>query len=446
MPSGREYEEQVAEYYQSQGYYADLTPHSHDFGADIILYDQISNKRIVVQTKYISNGNIGIRAIQEITAAINHYNADEGWVITNSGFTPNAIELARSNDIKLKDYFNPNIYVEPPQPIPRVEPPSPPRPPPPQPKNDSSWSIIFIFLLIIGCAFGAFMLINQSQHPEVDPILESANELYYSGQYSEAIKQYDLALENDPKNPIIYFNQGTCYGVLNFNNEAILCFTKAIELDPTLAMAWNNKGVAYAKLNKPSEASAAFTKAYSLDPNNEIIKKNYETSTQGQSIPKQPTPRPISNRQTIQTTKNTPLPTQVTTNRITSIVPTINPTSIPTTDIPLTTYPDQIQQNNGIESPPMEFWGNVTVAGNLLPINSIIVAKIGDVESGKIITTIEGKYGDGGPFDERLKVYIKEEDVSHGVKVVTFWNNGKQAKQTVEYKPATSIKLNLAFD
>lgn len=441
MPSGEEFEEQVAAYYGSKGYHTDLTPRSHDFGADIVLYQSITNKRIIVQVKYLSNGNVGIGAVQEITAAINHYGADEGWVITNSGFTQNAIRLAKSNHITLKDYFDPRIPDEPPTPISDDPTNTPgPIPPPPPPPIDIG-KIIFIFLLIIGGIFSAFILLNPSQDSELDKILASANELFQSGQYSEAIKQYNSALELDPKNPEIYFNLGNCYGLLGSHSEAIWYFNKAIELEPTFAMAWYNKGIAYLKLDKLSEASAAFTKAYSLDSTNEMIKKNYELYKKDQPIQ-----QPISTRRIIQTTRITPSPTLVVTNRITPIVTTTIPTSIPTTAVPSTTYPDQVQQNIGIESPPMEFWGNVTISGNPLPTNSIIVAKIGDVESGKIITTIEGKYGNDGPFDERLRVYIKAEEISQGPKMVTFWNNGKQAKQTVQYKPSTSIKFNLEFN
>lgn len=45
MPTGEEFEKDVAAYYQRQGYHIELTPRSHDFGADIILYDQITNKK-----------------------------------------------------------------------------------------------------------------------------------------------------------------------------------------------------------------------------------------------------------------------------------------------------------------------------------------------------------------------------------------------------------------
>lgn len=439
MPTGEEFEEQVAEFYRRQGYRIDLTPRSHDFGADIILHETITNKRIVVQVKYLSNNNVGVGAVQEITAAINHYGADEGWVVTNSGFTQNAIRLARSNNITLRDNFDPIVPVEPPY-TPPIEPIVTTRQIPPTSSNHTTGSSVFIFLLIIGCAFGAFVLISQSHHSELDTILESANELFQSGHYSEAIEQYNSALEHDPKNPEIYFYLGNCYGLLGSHNEAIWYFNKAIEMDPTFAMAWYNKGIAYLKLDKLSEASAAFTKAYSLDSTNEMIKKNYELYKKDQPIQ-----QPIPTRRTIQTTRITPSPTLVVTNRITPIVTTIVPTSIPTTSIPSSIIPGQIQQNSGTEYPPMELWGNATISGNPMPLNSIIIAKIDDNECGRIITTIDGKYGDDGPFDERLRVYLKEEEISQGQNLITFWNSEKKAKQTVQYKPSTSIKLNLDF-
>jgi restriction system protein len=41
--------------------------------------------------------------VQEIVGALRFYNADEGWVVTNSIFTPSARSLARANNIRLID-------------------------------------------------------------------------------------------------------------------------------------------------------------------------------------------------------------------------------------------------------------------------------------------------------------------------------------------------------
>jgi|MTBAKMStandDraft_1061839.scaffolds.fasta_scaffold03109_3 tetratricopeptide (TPR) repeat protein len=451
MPTGEEFEKDVAAYYQRQGYHIELTPRSHDFGADIILYDQITNKKILVQAKYRTSGNIGVGAVQEVNTALNYFQADEGWVVTNSEFTSNAIALARVNNISLIDNFR--IEKTPPYAPPPPTPLPPPTPPTPEPISSGAGTGIFVFILVLGVVFGSFLFFSpfeqsaeqfnekSAEQSELDTILQSANELLNSGQYSEAIERYNVALKIDTTNPEIYFNQGTCYGLMGSNNEAIFCFNKAIELDPSFAMAWNNMGVAYINLNKPSEASAAFTKAFSLDPSDEIIKKNYENIKKGQSIPKPPTIPTISNHLTTQTPQISPssrpvLITQIPSGVTTTFTPTITASS---------DYRCQPQQSIVTKYPPMEFWGKVTVSGNPMPTHSTIVAKIGNEERGKIHTTTEGQYGGYGPFDERLKVYIEEDEISQGTILVTFWNNGKQAKQTAQFKPGSSVELNLDF-
>jgi len=50
-----------------------------------------------------SKKNVGIKAVQEMFSARNHYKADECWVITNSFFTKQAKKLADSNNVKLID-------------------------------------------------------------------------------------------------------------------------------------------------------------------------------------------------------------------------------------------------------------------------------------------------------------------------------------------------------
>lgn len=70
------------------------------FGADVIL--KAKDKKIIVQAKRYKK-NVGVKAVQEIAAAKNYYNADECWVITNSFFTKQAKTLANSNQVRLID-------------------------------------------------------------------------------------------------------------------------------------------------------------------------------------------------------------------------------------------------------------------------------------------------------------------------------------------------------
>lgn len=81
-----------------QGYKVETTKVTGDYGADLVMIK--GDKKIVVQVKRYSN-RVGIKAIQEVVSSIAFYKATEGWAITNSEFTDAAIELAKSNGIRL---------------------------------------------------------------------------------------------------------------------------------------------------------------------------------------------------------------------------------------------------------------------------------------------------------------------------------------------------------
>lgn len=98
--AGREFEEYLRVLFRERGYHVLLTPATGDFGADLILSDK--NKKIVVQAKRYKK-NVGLKAVQEVSTAKNHFNADECWVVTNSYYTEPAKKLAASNKVRLVD-------------------------------------------------------------------------------------------------------------------------------------------------------------------------------------------------------------------------------------------------------------------------------------------------------------------------------------------------------
>lgn len=98
--TGIEFEVYLYHKFKKLGYKAKLTPVTADYGADLVL----KKKRIkmVVQAKRYHQ-DVGIAAVQEVIGSIAYYNSDGGMVVTNSFFTPNAINLAKANDITLWD-------------------------------------------------------------------------------------------------------------------------------------------------------------------------------------------------------------------------------------------------------------------------------------------------------------------------------------------------------
>lgn len=98
--TGYEFEEYLKNLFEILGYTAIQTPSSGDQGADLILSKD--DEKIVVQAKKY-DGKVSNKAVQEIAAAKNYYEADKAMVVTNSSFTKSAIELAFSNDVELWD-------------------------------------------------------------------------------------------------------------------------------------------------------------------------------------------------------------------------------------------------------------------------------------------------------------------------------------------------------
>ncbi|MCF0056623.1 restriction endonuclease [Dyadobacter sp. CY356] len=95
-----QFETYIANLYKNNGYRVETTKITGDQGADVVL--EKFGERFVIQVKLYSSP-VGNKAVQEVCAAIKHYNAHQGIVITNNYFTPSARELSISNQITLID-------------------------------------------------------------------------------------------------------------------------------------------------------------------------------------------------------------------------------------------------------------------------------------------------------------------------------------------------------
>ena len=98
--SGEEFELFLKAHLEKQGYRADTTKRSHDYGCDLIL--RRSGTVLVLQAKR-NQADIGIKAVQEILGAKSYYRADKAIVASNRYFTKPAKELAKSSSIILWD-------------------------------------------------------------------------------------------------------------------------------------------------------------------------------------------------------------------------------------------------------------------------------------------------------------------------------------------------------
>lgn len=101
--AGHEFEEACAEIYRRLGFKVTVTKRTRDQGADLIM--EGLDGRVVVQTKRQS-GSVGNWAVQEVLAAKGLYKAARAIVITNSIYSPQAVELAKANAVELLDRNN----------------------------------------------------------------------------------------------------------------------------------------------------------------------------------------------------------------------------------------------------------------------------------------------------------------------------------------------------
>jgi restriction system protein len=95
---GVQFEHYLGHLFRSQGFKAEVTKAAGDYGADLVISKD--GKRIVVQAKRYKK-NVGLKAVQEVQGAKAHYRANGAWVVTNSNYTEQAYQLAKSNGVRL---------------------------------------------------------------------------------------------------------------------------------------------------------------------------------------------------------------------------------------------------------------------------------------------------------------------------------------------------------
>jgi len=96
--TGEQFEQRLNALFREYGFNVSMTRATGDFGADLVL--ERDGTRTVVQAKRWDD-SVGIEAVYEVVGAKAHYRASEAAVVTNSLFTPAAIELANDNGVAL---------------------------------------------------------------------------------------------------------------------------------------------------------------------------------------------------------------------------------------------------------------------------------------------------------------------------------------------------------
>ena len=96
--SGTEFESFLKVLFEKMEYYVLLTKISRDYGADLII--KKGGKESLVQAKCYTK-TVGIKAVQEIIGAKNHYKISDTIVVSNNYFSKDAETLALENNVRL---------------------------------------------------------------------------------------------------------------------------------------------------------------------------------------------------------------------------------------------------------------------------------------------------------------------------------------------------------
>ena len=107
---------------------------------------------------------------------------------------------------------------------------------------------------------------ERGGQPEDLPWYGKGATLIMMGQYEEALKAIDRALDINPRNEVAWVNKGNAYTKMGQLVDALRCFNAALKVNPRYEVAWNNKGNALARLGRYEEALRCYERALESDP------------------------------------------------------------------------------------------------------------------------------------------------------------------------------------
>lgn len=97
----RQFEELVCEYYRSQGYKAETTPFSNDYGIDV--FATKGKEKLAIQAKMYGNSTrkINRQMVMELHGAKDYFDCTKAIIATDGSLLSDAIEVAKKLKIEI---------------------------------------------------------------------------------------------------------------------------------------------------------------------------------------------------------------------------------------------------------------------------------------------------------------------------------------------------------
>lgn len=99
--SPREYEELVAAHFRREGFAAQVTPYSNDYGVDCIA--ERPGERIAIQAKMYGRGmrSVNRKMIMELRGAMHYFDCDKAILVTNGELLRDAWQVAKKLGVEV---------------------------------------------------------------------------------------------------------------------------------------------------------------------------------------------------------------------------------------------------------------------------------------------------------------------------------------------------------
>lgn len=147
------------------------------------------------------------------------------------------------------------------------------------------FAFLFVYIFIMSYISRAYIPIWKNSFTLWTDVLEKypksylantniASAYYEIGDYNNAIKFYNIAIENNKNHYKIYHDRGLTYSKLKKFDLAISDYTSSINLKNDYSSSYSNRGLAYQYINDSINSLKDYNKAIDLNPENSFAYSN----------------------------------------------------------------------------------------------------------------------------------------------------------------------------